>query len=152
EFEYLYFFWKPGITLIDRKRLTQEEWVEWGSRAVWTIPSVRANDDHEAKFPIELPRRVIRLLTAPQDTVLDCFIGSGTTAIAAIREGRNYIGIELQPDYVALARKACAEEHQKEAFLNEARVPDGSQRDRSIQLALLEEKQEYAINQAYGGD
>ena len=55
EFEYLYFFWKPGITVVDRNRLTPEEWVEWGSRAVWNIPSVRANDDHEAKFPLELP-------------------------------------------------------------------------------------------------
>ena len=110
EFEYLYFFWKPGITVIDRSKLSSDEWGTWGSRAVWTIPSVRANDDHEAKFPLELPRRVIRLLTQPGDTVLDCFMGSGTTALAAIREGRNYIGIELLPHYVKLARKACEAE------------------------------------------
>src|SRR6266849_4573889 len=42
EFEYIYIFWKPGITQIDKNRLTKDEWVEWGSRAVWTIPSVRA--------------------------------------------------------------------------------------------------------------
>lgn len=111
EFEYLYFFWKPGETLVDRQRLASEEWGEWGSRAVWKIPSVRANDDHEAKFPIELPRRVIKLLTAPGETVLDCFMGSGTTAAAAIQEGRNYIGIELDPQYVELARSACATAH-----------------------------------------
>ncbi len=63
EFEYLYFFWKPGITRVDRGRLSREEWRDWGSRAVWSFPSVRANDDHEAKFPLELPRRVVRLLT-----------------------------------------------------------------------------------------
>ncbi len=107
EFEYLYIFWKPGITIVDRERLTKEEWVNWGSRAVWTIPSVRANDDHEAKFPYELPRRVIQLLTARGDTVLDCFVGSGTTAVAAIMEGRHYIGIDNQPSYVEMARKAC---------------------------------------------
>jgi site-specific DNA-methyltransferase (adenine-specific) len=107
EFEYVYIFWKPGITTIDRRRLSRSEWAEWGSRAVWYIPSVRANDDHEAKFPLELPHRLIRLLTEAQDTVLDCFVGSGTTAVAAIRAGRHYIGIDSQPAYVKLARAAC---------------------------------------------
>jgi cyclase len=68
---------------------------------------VRANDDHEAKFPLELPRRCIRLLTEPGDIVLDCFIGSGTTAVAAILEGRRYIGIELLAEYVKMAKRAC---------------------------------------------
>jgi len=113
EFEYLYFFWKPGTTLVDRDRLTDKEWTAWGSRAVWNIPSVRANDNHEAKFPLELPRRVIQLLTAPGETVLDCFMGSGTTAVAAIRAGRNYIGMELLPAYAELARRACADELRK---------------------------------------
>jgi len=104
EFEYLYFFWKPGITVIDRSRLTKEEWTQWGSRGVWSFASVRTNVDHEAKFPIELPRRTIRLLTDPGDVVLDCFLGSGTTAIAALEERRQFIGIEKEAKYVALAR------------------------------------------------
>lgn len=107
EFEYLYFLWKPGTTTVDRSRLTPQEWSEWGSRGVWFIPSVRSNDDHEAKFPIELPRRIIQMLTTRTDTVLDCFMGSGTTGVAAIREGRQYIGIELDPHYASLARRAC---------------------------------------------
>jgi DNA modification methylase len=106
EFEHLFFFWKPGPTRVDKSRLTKDEWVAWGSRAVWTIPSVRANDDHEAKFPLELPRRAIQLLTEPGDLVLDCFVGSGTTAVAAIQEGRRFIGVELIPTSVRLARKA----------------------------------------------
>ena len=108
EFEYLYVFWKPGITKVDRSRLSKEEWAEWGSKAVWHIPSVRANDNHEAKFPIELPRRVIRLLTDAGDTVLDCFVGSGTTAVAAILEHRPYIGIDKVKRHVQIARKECA--------------------------------------------
>jgi len=112
EFEYLYIFWKPGVTVVDRTRLTKEEWADWGSRAVWYVPSVRANHDHEAKFPLELPRRLIRLFTKPQDVVLDCFIGSGTTAVAAIQEGRHYIGIEIEPRYVQLARAACEQAKQ----------------------------------------
>jgi len=110
EFEYLYIFWKPGITKIDRKRLTAKEWKEWGSRGVWYFPSVRTNDDHEAKFPIELPSRAIRLLTDTDDVVLDCFMGSGTTAVAAIRENRHFIGIELNPGYVQMARKAVTQQ------------------------------------------
>lgn len=105
EFEYLYVFWKPGITVIDRRRLSKREWSEWGSRGVWKIPSVRSNDDHPAKFPLELARRVIRLWSSPGDIVLDCFIGSGTTAVAAIQEGRQYIGIDIVESYVELARK-----------------------------------------------
>ena len=105
EFEYVYIFWKPGITKIDRKRLKPEEWAEWGSRAVWNIRSVQRNDDHEAKFPLELPRRVIKLFSDPGETVLDCFMGSGTSAIAAMFEGRNYIGIDKEEKYVALAKK-----------------------------------------------
>ncbi|MBU1150809.1 MAG: site-specific DNA-methyltransferase, partial [Proteobacteria bacterium] len=66
EFEYVYIYWKPGITKVDRSRLTREEWINWGSRGVWNIPSVRVNDDHEAKFPLELPRRLIKLLTDPE--------------------------------------------------------------------------------------
>jgi DNA modification methylase len=108
EFEYLYFFWKPGITKYDRARLAADEWRNWGSRGVWTFPSVRANDDHEAKFPLELPLRVIRLLTEPGDTVLDCFMGSGTTALAALQTNRQFIGIELHEKYVELARRAIA--------------------------------------------
>ena len=113
EFEYLYFFWKPGVTKVDRSRLSKDEWGKWGSRGVWNIPSVRANSDHEAKFPQEVPRRVVRLLSDPGDTVLDCFMGSGTTALVALQEERNYLGIELEPDYVALAEAACKAERQR---------------------------------------
>ncbi len=117
EFEYLYFFWKPGVTVINREKLSDREWKEWGSKAVWEFPSVRANDDHEAKFPVELPRRTIKLLTEKGDTVLDCFMGSGTTAIAAIREERKYIGIELQEKYVDLAKKNIANEIKMNSLL-----------------------------------
>lgn len=107
EFEYVYIFWKPGITTVDRSRLTKDEWINWGSRAVWNIASVRSNNDHEAKFPIELPRRLIQLLTDEGDTVLDCFVGSGTTAAAAIIENRRYIGIDKEEKYAKLAEEVC---------------------------------------------
>ena len=116
EFEYIYIFWKPGITKVDRFRLTKQEWGDWGSRAVWEIPSVRSNADHDAKFPVELPRRVIKLLTETDDIILDCFMGSGTTAIAAMSEGRKYIGIDKEKKSVNIALDALSafEQHRKE--------------------------------------
>lgn len=120
EFEYIYIFWKPGISTVDRSRLTKKEWSEWGSRGVWYFPSVRANYDHEAMFPIELPRRLIRLFTEKNDTVLDCFVGSGTTAVAAIREGRKFIGIDKESAYVEMAQIACENELDKLSHSDQA--------------------------------
>jgi site-specific DNA-methyltransferase (adenine-specific) len=109
EFEYVFFLWKPGITVVNRQRLDKEEWGVWGSRAVWNIPSVRANDNHEAKFPMELPNRIIRLLSDEGDLVLDPFSGSGTTHVATIQLGRIPIGIELMPQYCELANRSLNE-------------------------------------------
>ncbi len=118
EFEYLYIFWKPGVTKVDRDRLTKQEWREWGARGVWEFPSVRANDDHESKFPLELPTRAIKLLTDPGQTVLDCFLGSGTTAVAAVQQGRQFIGIELRNESIALAKRRLKELQLKLPNLN----------------------------------
>lgn len=108
EFEYVFILWKPGITTVDRSRLTPYEWRSWGSRGVWEIKSVRANDDHEAKFPPELPRRLIQLLSQSDDVVLDPFVGSGTTCVVAQELNRRYIGFELLPHYAAMAEQAVA--------------------------------------------
>lgn len=113
EHEDLYIFWKPGQQIIDRKKLSSEEWKEWGLRGIWYVNSVRANDDHEAKFPIELAERVIRLFSDAGDIVLDPFMGSGTTAIAAINHDRNYIGIEKEFEYVELAKKNIEFSHRQ---------------------------------------
>lgn len=66
------------------------------------------NKNHPATFPLELPSWFIRLFTQPDDVVLDPFIGSGTTAEAAKRAGRHYLGIELSAEYVALAESALS--------------------------------------------
>lgn len=105
EYEDLYVFWKPGQQIIDRSKLSPNEWRAWGTRGIWFIRSVRANNDHEAKFPLELASKVIKLYSNKNDVVLDPFIGSGTTAIAAIMHGRKYIGIEKEKKYVDLAKR-----------------------------------------------
>ncbi len=113
EFEYLYIFWKPGETVIDRDRLSAKEWSEWGSRGIWNIRSVRSNKSHEAQFPVELAEKVIRLFSDEGDVVLDPFMGSGTTAVAATKTNRQYIGIEKLPEYVSLAKKRIMDEQRQ---------------------------------------
>ena len=105
ETEDLYVFWKAGPYEVNRGRLTHDEWKAWGYRQIWEIPSVRANDVHQAMFPVELARRVICLYSDPEDIVLDPFLGSGTTAIAAIRTNRRFIGIEKMQKYANLAQE-----------------------------------------------
>jgi len=63
------------------------------------------NRNHSAAFPIELPTWFIKLFTSPKDTVLDPFIGSGTTAVAAVQLGRNYIGIDTEKDYIEISKE-----------------------------------------------
>jgi site-specific DNA-methyltransferase (adenine-specific) len=68
------------------------------------------NRYHAATFPVELPAWFIKLFTEPGDVVLDPFIGSGTTAVACIRNDRRYIGIEIVEEYVRLAEERIARE------------------------------------------
>ncbi len=76
---------------------------------VWEIPNVKANHVektvHPAQFPVELIERLVLALTNPGDWVLDPFIGSGTTAIAALMHGRRAAGAEIVPEYVEIARE-----------------------------------------------
>lgn len=92
-----------------RSKLSNDEWTNWGSRGVWFIRSVRRNDDHPAKFPEELPARLIRLLTNEGDIVLDPFLGSGTTGLAAVKLSRDFAGIEKDPKYYAIASQRINE-------------------------------------------
>lgn len=74
-------------------------------RSVWTITSELYPEAHFATFPTELPRLCISAGSKTGDTILDPFNGSGTTGQVALELGRQYIGIELNPEYVALTNK-----------------------------------------------
>ena len=73
------------------------------STNVWEIPTAKTSD-HPAAYPTELPERCIELTTTPGDVVLDPFAGSGSTCVAADRLDREFVGIELNPDFAAAAR------------------------------------------------
>jgi len=104
EFEHIYIFWCPGVIEYDRARLEKHEWSEWGSRGVWQIRSVRKNGRHEAEFPEELARRVIKLFSPCEGLVLDPFVGTGTTTYVAKKLGRKWLGIDMVPEYVEMAK------------------------------------------------
>ena len=74
------------------------------TKSVWTFPAVSARSiGHPAPFPEELPHRLIQLYTFQNEVVLDPFCGSGTTCLAALKDGRHYIGYDIEEKYVQLA-------------------------------------------------
>lgn len=79
------------------------------NRPVWEIPNVKANHrectPHPCQFPIELAERCVLALTNDGDSVLDPFIGSGTTALAALKRDRRAVGIDRDPAFIALSQK-----------------------------------------------
>ena len=92
--------WESTITKDDFLALTID---------TWQFPTASAKRiGHPAPFPVELPRRCIELYTYRDDVVLDPFMGAGTTAEAALRTGRRYLGFDTDPAYVALAEERLA--------------------------------------------
>jgi DNA modification methylase len=90
--------------------IAPEDFMAW-TLDTWKFqPESAKRVGHPAPYPVELPRRAIELFTYVGDTVLDPFMGAGQTAIAAIRTGRNYVGFDIDPEYVALAERRIAEE------------------------------------------
>ena len=86
-----------------KDNITKEEFIEW-TKSVWTMNTESAKRiGHPAPFPEELPNRLIKLFSFTNDIVIDPFMGSGTTAIAAIKNNRNFVGYEINKEYINLA-------------------------------------------------
>jgi DNA modification methylase len=90
--------------------ITTDEFLE-ATLDVWNIrPESARRVQHPAPFPVELPQRLIELYTFADDLVLDPFLGSGTTAVAAVRTGRRYVGYDTDPAYVKRAEARVIDE------------------------------------------
>ncbi|MCD6400930.1 MAG: site-specific DNA-methyltransferase [Anaerolineales bacterium] len=85
--------------------IEKEQFMAW-TKSVWVMnPESAKKIGHPAPFPVELPFRLIQLYTYKGDTILDPFMGSGSTAIAALKSDRNYVGFDIDPEYVKLAEE-----------------------------------------------
>ncbi len=110
---------KPDIIIPDVKeksKLSKSEWYSY-IETIWRIPPEK-NRKHPAPFPVEIPLRLIKLFSFVGDVVLDPFMGSGTTAIAAKQSGRHYIGYDLNEKYIKIANNRIENFAHQEEFLS----------------------------------
>ena len=119
--EYISVFSKAGFSRPNpgrrRATISRDEFLEL-TKSVWSFPAVSARSiGHPAPFPVALPFRLIQLYTYEDDLVLDPFMGSGSTAIAALQGNRRYVGYEIEAEYVRLAEKRITQ------FIREFQAP-----------------------------
>ena len=109
DYEFILIFKKPGQAkkvpreVKEAARLSKEEWKEYFS-GHWRFGGAR-QIAHEAMFPEELPRRLIKMFTFPGDTVLDPFLGSGTTVKVVLESGRNAWGYEINERFLEVIQE-----------------------------------------------
>jgi len=90
---------------IKKNTISKEDFMEW-TKSIWTFKAESARRiGHPAPFPIELPYRLIQLFSFTTDIILDPFMGSGTTAIAALKCDRSFVGFEVNESYIKLIKK-----------------------------------------------
>jgi site-specific DNA-methyltransferase (adenine-specific) len=109
DFEYILLFKKRGVApkpsgkQKSEAAITTDEWNLWFN-GHWCFPGAK-QDKHIAMFPEELPARLIRMFSFPEETVLDPFLGSGTTALVARKLNRNSVGYEINPDFIPVIKE-----------------------------------------------
>ncbi len=106
--EYILIFSKGSFararTGARQNTITREQFMEW-TKSVWTMsPESARKVGHPAPFPIELPFRLIQLYSFTGDIVMDPFMGSGSTALAALKSDRKFVGYEVDPQFVELSQ------------------------------------------------
>mgnify|MGYP001611952141 FL=1 len=106
--EYILIFSKDNYSrekYSKKDTITRDEFIQL-TKSIWTFKATSAKSiGHPAPFPEELPRRLIELYSFDNDIVLDPFMGSGQTAIAAVKAKRNYVGYDIDKKYCELAEK-----------------------------------------------
>lgn len=114
--EYILIFSKDTFSRLDNRisTINKEEFLEF-TKSVWSFPAEQATKiGHPAPFPIELPYRLIQLYSFERDVILDPFMGSGQTALAALQTNRYFVGYELNPEYIQLCLRRITEFKTKE--------------------------------------
>ncbi len=134
-----------------KSKLTKEEWREY-TKTVWQIANV-SEAQHPAVFPLEIPRRLIKLFSFHGETVLDPFAGTGTTALAAIPLGRRAVCFDQNPEYARIMSQRC---RGLQAAAQMARVVHGDSRSMtaipSVSVGLIVTSPPYWNKAYYGGN
>jgi modification methylase len=123
DLEYILFLRKGGeyrsVSQMQKalSMLTKEELQTWIVSFWSDIKGASTRDGHPAPFPAALAERLIRLFSFAGDTILDPFVGTGSTQIAAVLAGRNSIGNDIEPQYVEFARKRINREMSRARFV-----------------------------------
>jgi modification methylase len=114
--EYILLLRKPGEyrhptdEQRERSRIPKDVYARW-YRQIWDDVGGASTREHPAPFPLEIADRLVRMFSFVDDTVLDPFLGTGTTTIAALDAGRNSVGVEIDPRYLWLARQRLRRHH-----------------------------------------
>jgi site-specific DNA-methyltransferase (adenine-specific) len=104
DIEHILFFRKPGYRKPTKEMeagsfIPTDDYMKWFT-PVWTDITGQLRTYHPAPYPLEIPRRLIRMFSFAGDTVVDPFAGTGTTALAALETGRNSISVDVEPSYI----------------------------------------------------
>jgi DNA modification methylase len=94
---------RPTNSQRETSRISKDDFDQWFQQ-IWNIPGA-STKHHPAPFPLELAIRLVRMFSFTGDTVLDPFCGSGTTMVAALRTGRNSIGVEIDSEYCRMTAR-----------------------------------------------
>lgn len=98
--------------------ITKEQFIEW-TKSIWTMnPESAKKIGHPAPFPEELPYRLIQLYSFVDDIILDPFMGSGTTAVSALKSDRKFVGYDTDEKYIKLAEKRLSRYRSRIKFGN----------------------------------
>jgi site-specific DNA-methyltransferase (adenine-specific) len=99
---------KPTEDQRRKSKMSKDEYNTW-FRSVWTGLTGASTADHPAPYPVEVAYRLVRMFSFVEDTVLDPFLGTGSTTLGAIKTGRNSIGVEIDPHYFAKTKARVGE-------------------------------------------
>ncbi len=135
---------KPTEEQREKSMINKADFNRWFQQ-IWNLPGTSLKN-HPAPYPLELANRLIRMFSFVEDTVLDPFCGSGTSMVAALKCGRNSVGIEIDSDYCRMAARYLKAESQDLFDKSELKFEELIQAEK--QLCVREEQELYRVRPA----
>ena len=132
---------KPTQKQRDLSRFNKNEFDKW-FRQFWNL-SGASTKEHPAPFPVELAYRLIRMYSFVEDTVVDPFVGTATTMLAAMKCGRNSIGVEIEPKYIRMAYRRIQAERDDLFSTRHVEYAETYREEGANALCLKEERPPY---------